>query len=161
MSRNGDADTTPLRTLRIVPAFSVTNRRPLPSPAVLTSVGERRPEAAFSIRMVVVLGLKPLPAALPGVAEALVAGEVACVATVGAEAACVASVAGVAGAAACAVAEAAGTVAILSGADVGWLGVTAAVAGPASGAGPGVAAGVAAAHALITIAHTSKAMLRV
>jgi hypothetical protein len=35
------------------------------------------------------------------------------------------------------------------------------VAGLASGAGPGVAAGDAAAHALITTAHTSKAMLRV
>src|SRR5437764_4924664 len=69
MSRKGVAATTPLRTIRIVPAFSVTNRRPLPSPAGLMSVGARSPLIAFSSRIVVVAGLNPpaAPAAVVGV----------------------------------------------------------------------------------------------
>ena len=66
--------------MRIVPAFSVTNKRPLPSLAFTTSVGMRRPLATGSRRMVVVAGLKALPLTVVRTVGAGVGGNAVAVA---------------------------------------------------------------------------------
>src|SRR5438270_8255294 len=80
MSRKGAASSCPLRTMRIVPAFSVTNKRLLPSLALTTSVGMRRPLATGSRRMVVVAGLKALPLTVVRTVGAGVGGNAVAVA---------------------------------------------------------------------------------
>src|SRR5690242_14825607 len=76
MDKNGVGSSAPLRTMWIVPAFSTTNSRPLPSLAGLASVGEARPPSTLSRRIAVSAGLKPAADGVAGFAVATGAGTV-------------------------------------------------------------------------------------